>query len=99
MVGVHPSLCIVLSVVAPLRYGVGGDLSAPVIAEAQLSLDLHGYLRCASLCRRSLCMSQSIVGPVCSFGEEAGLELGAGSGEYVWVLDPIDGTKSFITGR
>ncbi|GAQ80943.1 bifunctional phosphatase [Klebsormidium nitens] len=33
------------------------------------------------------------------FGEEAGLELGAGSGENVWVLDPIDGTKSFITGK
>jgi inositol-phosphate phosphatase/L-galactose 1-phosphate phosphatase/histidinol-phosphatase len=37
--------------------------------------------------------------PKCRFGEEAGLELGAGGGEYVWVLDPIDGTKSFITGR
>jgi len=31
------------------------------------------------------------------FGEEAGLELG--EGEYVWVIDPIDGTKSFITGK
>lgn len=33
------------------------------------------------------------------FGEEHGLELGAGgSSEWLWVLDPIDGTKSFITG-
>lgn len=40
-----------------------------------------------------------VVGLVSRFGEEAGLELGEGSGEYVWVLDPIDGTKSFITGR
>lgn len=29
-------------------------------------------------------------------GEEGGGEVGAGRG---WVLDPIDGTKSFITGR
>jgi inositol-phosphate phosphatase / L-galactose 1-phosphate phosphatase / histidinol-phosphatase len=28
-------------------------------------------------------------------GEEFGIE---GSGEFTWVLDPIDGTKSFITG-
>ena len=35
------------------------------------------------------------------FGEEGGLTRGAaGGGEpFVWVLDPIDGTKSFITGK
>jgi inositol-phosphate phosphatase/L-galactose 1-phosphate phosphatase/histidinol-phosphatase len=35
------------------------------------------------------------------FGEEAGLTRGAAGGgeQYVWVLDPIDGTKSFITGK
>ena len=36
------------------------------------------------------------------FGEEGGLTRGrgvAGGEEYVWVLDPIDGTKSFITGK
>lgn len=42
------------------------------------------------------------------FGEEHGLQLGdssssnsngdSSSGEWLWVLDPIDGTKSFITG-
>ena len=37
------------------------------------------------------------------FGEEHGLELGVRtapgqSPEFLWVLDPIDGTKSFITG-
>lgn len=31
------------------------------------------------------------------FGEEAGYEAGS-SEDWVWVLDPIDGTKSFITG-
>ena len=30
------------------------------------------------------------------FGEEFGIELGKGT--WTWVLDPIDGTKSFITG-
>jgi len=39
------------------------------------------------------------------FGEEHGIELGEkseGNGdghEYLWVFDPIDGTKSFITGK
>jgi hypothetical protein len=34
------------------------------------------------------------------FGEEHGLELGSGEGaDWLWVLDPIDGTKSFITGE
>ena len=33
------------------------------------------------------------------FGEEHGLKFGSGAGSaYMWVLDPIDGTKSFITG-
>ncbi|PNW70525.1 hypothetical protein CHLRE_17g723550v5 [Chlamydomonas reinhardtii] len=34
------------------------------------------------------------------FGEEHGLKWGSGAGsKYMWVLDPIDGTKSFITGK
>ena len=34
------------------------------------------------------------------FGEEGGLTRGTGGAEpFVWVLDPIDGTKSFITGK
>ena len=41
------------------------------------------------------------------FGEEEGLTMGSSGGggrdeaaghTYLWVLDPIDGTKSFITG-
>ena len=34
------------------------------------------------------------------FGEEGGMSPGDGSGggEYLWIFDPIDGTKSFITG-
>ena len=38
------------------------------------------------------------------FGEEHGIELGLekksdDTHEYLWVFDPIDGTKSFITGK
>lgn len=33
------------------------------------------------------------------FGEEWGLESPTGDFDFVWVLDPIDGTKSFITGK
>ncbi|XP_024524919.1 bifunctional phosphatase IMPL2, chloroplastic isoform X2 [Selaginella moellendorffii] len=32
------------------------------------------------------------------FGEESGLTMPDSIAEYAWVLDPIDGTKSFITG-
>ncbi|HCS68740.1 MAG TPA: histidinol phosphate phosphatase, partial [Rhodospirillaceae bacterium] len=31
------------------------------------------------------------------FGEEFGAE--NADAEFVWVLDPIDGTKAFITGK
>ncbi|GBG90151.1 hypothetical protein CBR_g50245 [Chara braunii] len=33
------------------------------------------------------------------FGEEHGLSMVSGDAKFVWVLDPIDGTKSFITGK
>ncbi|MQL82611.1 hypothetical protein Taro_015114 [Colocasia esculenta] len=33
------------------------------------------------------------------FGEENGWRCREMSADYVWVLDPIDGTKSFITGK
>ncbi|KAI7844648.1 hypothetical protein COHA_001738 [Chlorella ohadii] len=33
------------------------------------------------------------------FGEEQGYLAGNGSSEWLWVIDPIDGTKSFITGK
>jgi inositol-phosphate phosphatase / L-galactose 1-phosphate phosphatase / histidinol-phosphatase len=34
------------------------------------------------------------------FGEEGGFQAGSTDNpEYMWVIDPIDGTKSFITGR
>ncbi|TKW12714.1 hypothetical protein SEVIR_5G053900v4 [Setaria viridis] len=33
------------------------------------------------------------------FGEENGWRCVENSADYVWVLDPIDGTKSFITGK
>ena len=34
------------------------------------------------------------------YGEEGGMKHGSGEGaDFLWVLDPIDGTKSFITGK
>ncbi|WJX42456.1 Bifunctional phosphatase IMPL2, chloroplastic [Trifolium repens] len=33
------------------------------------------------------------------YGEERGWRCKQNSADYVWVLDPIDGTKSFITGK
>ncbi|KAA3482330.1 bifunctional phosphatase IMPL2, chloroplastic [Gossypium australe] len=33
------------------------------------------------------------------YGEEKGWRCKEESADYVWVLDPIDGTKSFITGK
>lgn len=34
-----------------------------------------------------------------SYGEENGWRCKEKTADYVWVLDPIDGTKSFITGN
>lgn len=34
----------------------------------------------------------------CIFGEEQGFQAGREDSPYLWVIDPIDGTKSFITG-
>jgi inositol-phosphate phosphatase/L-galactose 1-phosphate phosphatase/histidinol-phosphatase len=36
---------------------------------------------------------------LCRYGEEGGLKMPEGGAKYTWVLDPIDGTKSFITGK
>ena len=45
-------------------------------------------------------IAESIDGLViCSYGEEKGWRCREKDAEYVWVLDPIDGTKSFITGK
>lgn len=33
------------------------------------------------------------------YGEEWGLTTPEEGSDFVWVLDPIDGTKSFITGK
>lgn len=33
------------------------------------------------------------------FGEEQGYTQGTAGGSLMWILDPIDGTKSFITGK
>ena len=32
------------------------------------------------------------------YGEEEGMDLEGADSGYLWVLDPIDGTKSFVTG-
>lgn len=34
-----------------------------------------------------------------SFGEENGWRCKEEYSDFIWVLDPIDGTKSFITGN
>ena len=33
------------------------------------------------------------------YGEEFGMEKNASEAEFLWIIDPIDGTKSFITGN
>lgn len=32
------------------------------------------------------------------FGEEEGMQADTSGSGYLWVLDPVDGTRSFITG-
>jgi hypothetical protein len=63
-----------------------GDASPVTIADKQAETVMRQLIEAA-------CPEHGI------FGEEHGLKQGSGSGgQYTWVLDPIDGTKSFITG-
>jgi inositol-phosphate phosphatase/L-galactose 1-phosphate phosphatase/histidinol-phosphatase len=68
---------------------VKSDSSPVTIADKQAEEAMRAVIR-------SLAPSHSI------FGEEHGFTAGNGEGhgsDYLWVLDPIDGTKSFITGK
>lgn len=62
------------------------DLSPVTIADRSAELAMRELLG-------ELCPSHSI------YGEEWGLTTPVERSDYVWVLDPIDGTKSFITGK
>ncbi|KAG0614556.1 hypothetical protein M758_6G186100 [Ceratodon purpureus] len=62
------------------------DLSPVTIADRSAELAMRELLA-------EHCPSHSI------YGEEWGLTEPEGGSDYVWVLDPIDGTKSFITGK
>lgn len=42
---------------------------------------------------RSLLPEHSIL------GEETGFKAGSEGSEYLWVVDPIDGTTAFVTGK
>jgi inositol-phosphate phosphatase / L-galactose 1-phosphate phosphatase / histidinol-phosphatase len=68
----------------PLEVLRKGDASPVTIADQEIEAAMVQYLR-RSFPEHGI------------FGEEHG-SVNAGA-EWVWVLDPIDGTKSFITGR
>ncbi|KAG0627576.1 hypothetical protein M758_2G211600 [Ceratodon purpureus] len=62
------------------------DLSPVTIADRSAELAMRELLA-------EHCPSHSI------YGEEWGLTTPEEGSDFVWVLDPIDGTKSFITGK
>jgi inositol-phosphate phosphatase / L-galactose 1-phosphate phosphatase / histidinol-phosphatase len=68
----------------PLEVLRKGDASPVTIADQEIEAAMVAYLR-RSFPEHGI------------FGEEHGT-VNAGA-EWVWVLDPIDGTKSFVTGR
>ncbi|KAF6144193.1 hypothetical protein GIB67_004866 [Kingdonia uniflora] len=80
------------------------DLSPVTIAdraaeEAMTSIILENFPSHAIFLLLILSETMKEIFVVCSFGEENGWMCKEKTAEYVWVLDPIDGTKSFITGK
>ncbi|KAL4859039.1 Bifunctional phosphatase IMPL2 [Chlorella vulgaris] len=69
----------------PVAVDVKQDTSPVTIADREAELAMREVLR-------QQCPDHGI------FGEEQGYLAGSGGSEYLWVIDPIDGTKSFITG-
>ncbi|GMH39504.1 hypothetical protein BSKO_07402 [Bryopsis sp. KO-2023] len=71
----------------PVAIDTKGDESPVTIADRQSEAAMKKIIH-------ECCPDHSI------FGEEEGLHVGEGDGkDWLWVLDPIDGTKSFITGK
>jgi len=66
----------------PLEVEHKADGSPVTVADRQIETDMRRMIR-AAFPKHAI------------RGEEFGVE---GTGEFTWVLDPIDGTKSFVTG-
>lgn len=60
------------------------------------ALYIHFFIKALVACSRLMSNKQLIVNV--SYGEENGWMCKEDFADFVWVLDPIDGTKSFITG-
>lgn len=69
----------------PVAVDVKSDASPVTIADQEAEAAMRALLA-------ARCPGHAI------FGEEHGFLAGGPESEYLWVLDPIDGTKSFITG-
>lgn len=70
----------------PVPVDVKSDASPVTIADREAEAAVRALLA-------ARCPDHAI------FGEEQGYLAGGDSSEWLWVIDPIDGTKSFITGR
>lgn len=68
----------------PVAVDVKADDSPVTIADREVEAEMRALIKAAF-------PEHGIL------GEEHGIE--NGDAEYVWVLDPIDGTKAFITGK
>lgn len=69
----------------PVAVDAKQDASPVTIADREAEAAMREVLR-------SACPDHGI------FGEEQGYLAGGAGSDFLWVLDPIDGTKSFITG-
>lgn len=69
----------------PVSVDVKSDSSPVTIADREAEAAMRQLIA-------SRCPDHAI------FGEEQGFLAGGPDSEYLWVIDPIDGTKSFITG-
>ena len=87
----HPSL-LPPSPRSPLAVDAKADASPVTVADRQAEAAVRAALAAAAPGHACYGEEEGLVGPSTPAG-------GGEAAEYMWVVDPIDGTKSFITGE
>ena len=77
---------------SPLAVDAKADASPVTVADRQAEAAVRAALAAAAPGHACYGEEEGLVGPSTPAGD-------GGAADYMWVVDPIDGTKSFITGE
>lgn len=77
---------------SPLAVDAKADASPVTVADRQAEAAVRAALAAAAPHHACYGEEEGLVGPSAPAGDGA-------AADYMWVVDPIDGTKSFITGE